>query len=117
MNFLIFTNRSSSNIIEHIKTNYIKKDMLGRASKEETEYFMLLLEGKSNHLIYQKLLEIVPPFYAHLFAYFFNVIQPFPVPTFYVEDYHLDITRNILDHASQVSFECLVFMYSTFELE
>ena len=62
-------------------------------------------------------MEIIPPFYAHLFAYFFNVVQPFPVPTIYVEDYHLDITRNMLDHASQISFECLVFLYSTFELE
>jgi len=117
MNLLIFTNRNSSNIIEFIKTNYIKKGLFGRANRSETEYLMLLLEGKSNHLIYQKLLEIIPPFYAHLFAYFFNVVQPFPVPTIYVEDYHLDITRNMLDHASQISFECLVFVYSTFELE
>lgn len=57
----------------------------------------------------------MPPFYAHLMGYFLSFIQPNPIASVFVEDYSMDIVRNLLDHGSQISFECLIVLYGTFE--
>jgi hypothetical protein len=73
----------------------------------------MLLRKESNHLIYQKLFDIVPPFYAHFISYLLNVVKPSPASAIYVEDYDKDLIRNLLSHASQISFKTLIYLYCT----
>jgi hypothetical protein len=77
----------------------------------------MLLEESSNHKIYQKLLSIVPPFYAHFLGYLFMQVRSSPIPSVFVEDYNHEVVANLLDHASQISFSCLAFTYSALESE
>lgn len=75
----------------------------------------MFLQEESNHKIYQKLLSIVPPFYAHLLGYMLNLVRPSPIPSVFIEDYHQENVRNLLDHASQINFKCLAFVFSALE--
>jgi len=47
----------------------------------------MLLEESNNHKIYQKLLSIVPPFYAHFLGYLFTQIKPSPIPSLVADNY------------------------------
>ena len=117
MNQLTFGNSKSGKI----SSNYIvqaftkKHDHYGRASEKETTFYLQLIGGETSHNIYQNLFELVPPFYAHLIGYLLTIVQPNPIVNLFVEDYTLDIIRNLLDHASQISFESLVITYAHIE--
>lgn len=41
-------------------------------------------------------------------------MKPNPIPEVFIEDYYWDILINLLEHASQISFECLVMIFTSF---
>ena len=51
--------------------------------------------------------------YGHFLGYLLTIMQPSPVPNIYVEDYTLDLIRNLLDHSSQISFKTLVLVFAS----
>ena len=59
----------------------------------------------------------MPPFYAHFLGYLIMKIRPSPVIYLFIEDYRMDMVRSLMEHASELNFECLTFIYQTFEAE
>ena len=117
MNQLAFGISKSGKIsVNYLVQAYTKKhDHYGKASEKETTFYLQLIGGEASNNIYQKLFELVPPFYAHLIGYLLTIIQPNPLANLFVEDFTLDIIRNLLDHGSQISFETLVISYAHIE--
>lgn len=48
-------------------------------------------------------------------GYLLSIIQPSPIPNIYIEDYTLDLMRNLLDHSSQISFKTLVLVFASID--
>ncbi len=74
------------------------------------------MSGKNLHIIYQSLLNFVSPFCSHLITYFFYYFyEASPLLTLMQEDYMTDLTRNLLEQSSHISYICLFFTFGLIE--
>lgn len=79
---------------------------------KEAEYLLGLICGKSLHIIYQALFDLVNPFFAHLIGYYFYYFyEAAPLLVLMQEDYMNDLIRNMLEQSSQVGYKCLFLVF------